>query len=577
MNLLKTSGEGAGILPHDPTGLRAGHNRVGSSIRQGLLFLLLIFGSSLLQSQENPFVKRTMISSGRERVFHIYVPESLDQETATPLLFTFHGAGGNGSGAMKAFRNLADKNGFLLIGPDGINKRWNAGCDDEIKATNGADDVAFVRDMVQAVGDEFRIDFSRIYAWGFSNGAALQHRLAVETPETFAAMSAAGAAMAKNTAESRKSGPAVSIQIMVGGDDPMFGHKGNLRGGTFHTATETAEIWSRRNQCGEAVKVDTPVPFIRWPSRDAGAPGEVELWIVDGGGHNPRLSDSFDTPQQAWNFLSRQKRAPGEQSSRRVLSDIPYKSGPELDEYEKARCKLDVYVPEKIGKHPVLVWFHGGGLKGGDKQGTPNDGVKPKLMAESLAEAGVIVVCPNYRFSPKVQFPAYLTDAAASVSWARENLGKFGATPDQIYVGGHSAGGWIAFMLGLDPRYLEQVKLNPNNIAGFIPVSGQTMTHSSVRAEMGLSRYHIVADEAAPVFHMRKETAPFLVIYAENDMAGRVDENEYLVAMMKTAGNKRIIGVKVPDRNHGSIASSIAIPGDPARDAILTFMKVHKD
>lgn len=247
-----------------------------------------------------------MTSDGRERVYHFYVPETLNREEASPLLFCFHGAGGNGRGAMKPFLRLADKNGFLLVGPHGINKRWNAGCDDEIEATSGADDVGFVGDMVKEIGSEFRVDEGRVYAYGFSNGAALQHRLAAEMPETFVAMAAAGAAMALNTSESIKPGPPVSMMILVGSEDSMFGHRGNLRGGTFLTVGETARIWSERNKCDPPTLHEKPVPFTRWTAPTG--VGEVELWIVEGAGHTPRMSDAFDTAEESWKFLSRQKR-----------------------------------------------------------------------------------------------------------------------------------------------------------------------------------------------------------------------------------------------------------------------------
>ena len=263
-------------------------------------------------------------------------------------------------------------------------------------------------------------------------------------------------------------------------------------------------------------------------------------------------------------------------SENRALSDIPYKSGEGLSAYEAERCKLDVYLPDEGANWPVLVWFHGGGLKAGDKRGTPTDGVRPEDMASSLAKAGIVVVCPNYRFSPEVRFPTYLEDAAASVAWAKANLAEQGADVDRLYIGGHSAGGWIAFMLGLDAQYLKKSGMDLSDIAGLIPVSGQTITHSTVRAERGIGRYVIVADDAAPGFYVRKDTPPILVIFGDKDMTGRADENELFVEMMKGAGNNAVKGLRVPERNHGSIASEIATEGDPARNAILDFMGASK-
>lgn len=263
-----------------------------------------------------------------------------------------------------------------------------------------------------------------------------------------------------------------------------------------------------------------------------------------------------------------------QQPDNRVLSDVSYKVGDALTDYEKERCQLDVYLPASGGDWPVLVWFHGGGLKAGDKRGTPEDGVRTETIARSLAREGIVVVCPNYRLSPEVKYPAYLKDAAAAVAWAKGNLAQRGANVERLYIGGHSAGGWIAFMLGLDPSYLEQVGVKPGGVAGLIPVSGQTMTHFTVREERGLGRFTIVADGAAPVHHIRKNTPRFLVIFGDKDMVGRADENEYFVEMMKGAGNQGVQGLRVAERNHGTIASEIASEEDPARKEILKFIGV---
>ena len=82
-------------------------------------------------------------------------------------------------------------------------------------------------------------------------------------------------------------------------------------------------------------------------------------------------------------------------------------------------------------------------------------------------------------------------------------------------------------------------------IAGLIPVSGQTMTHYTVREERGLGKFSVTADEAAPVYFARKDTPPFLVLYADHDMTARAEENAYFVALMKGAGHEHITGLQI--------------------------------
>ncbi len=255
----------------------------------------------------------------------------------------------------------------------------------------------------------------------------------------------------------------------------------------------------------------------------------------------------------------------------KVMSDIPYRSAGQLDAYEVERCKLDVYLPAVAGStgFPTVVWFYGGNLTSGSKAG-------PKVLAASLAREGVAVVLPDYRLSPRAKYPAYIEDAAAAFAWTHGHIAGLGGRADRVFLAGHSAGGYLAFMVGLDAHYLQAEGLTLTNIAGVIPVSGQTMTHYTVRAERGLAQTTITADAAAPVFYCRKETPPMLVLYADHDMPAREEENQYLVAVMHWAGNERVTGRLIAGRDHGSIASRMVDAGDPARGALLDFVKGMK-
>ena len=88
------------------------------------------------------------------------------------------------------------------------------------------------------------------------------------------------------------------------------------------------------------------------------------------------------------------------------LKDIPYTAVNESDTYRKERCKLDIYYPEDVKEFKTLVWFHGGGLEGGNKG-----------LREEFRNRGFAVIDVNYRLYPKVKCPGYLEDAALAVSW----------------------------------------------------------------------------------------------------------------------------------------------------------------
>lgn len=250
-----------------------------------------------------------------------------------------------------------------------------------------------------------------------------------------------------------------------------------------------------------------------------------------------------------------------------VFTDIPYKLEARSD-YEKERCKLDLYLPVDRNDFSTLIWFHGGGLQNGGKWG-----VMEAAIARRFAGDGVAVAVVNYRLSPKAVFPAYIDDAAASFAWIYQNIAEHGGDRSRAFVSGHSAGGYLTAMIAMDPRYLSRHDLDVNAIRGLIPVSGQMITHSTVRNERGIARTTPIIDAAAPSFHARKTTPPFLNIFGSNDLAARAEENTYFVAAMKAAGHEHVDYVEFEGRNHSTIASRLPEKDDPVALAILNFIE----
>jgi len=212
------------------------------------------------------------------------------------------------------------------------------------------------------------------------------------------------------------------------------------------------------------------------------------------------------------------------------------------DPYIKDRCVLDIYFPENIKSFATIVWFHGGGLSGGEKE-----------IPEALKEKGFCVVGVNYRLYPKIKAPVYIEDAAAAVSWVFYNINSFGGDSSLIFISGHSAGGYLTSMIGLDKSYLLKYKIDANRIAGLIPLSGQAITHFAVRDERGIPGTQPVIDSLAPLYHVRQDAPPLILITGDREleMLGRYEENAYLMRMMKVAGHKQTILYELDGYNHG--------------------------
>jgi acetyl esterase/lipase len=254
----------------------------------------------------------------------------------------------------------------------------------------------------------------------------------------------------------------------------------------------------------------------------------------------------------------------------KVVKDVSYKDDVvSLTPYEQERCKLDLTLPVGPKGFATYVWFHGGGLKNGGKD------LRTEYCAdirESLAQAGVAVVTPDYRLSPKAKYPAYVDDAAAAFAWTVKHIAEHGGDPRKVFIGGHSAGATLALLVGMDPDRLKPHGLTLGSVAGIAQVSGQVLTHYTIREERGQPRYAITCDEAAPAFYIRKTLPPILTIYAQNDMLSRAEENLFFVTTLKAAGHAESYSLRVDDRDHGSVGHNIRNPGDPARLAILNFI-----
>lgn len=228
----------------------------------------------------------------------------------------------------------------------------------------------------------------------------------------------------------------------------------------------------------------------------------------------------------------------------KTLTDIPYYKEDirQKDRYINERCRLDIYYPANKKEFATIVWFHGGGLTGGNKE-----------LPEALKNQGVCIVGVNYRLDPQVKAPAYIEDAAAAVAWVFKHIDDYGGDPSRIFVSGHSAGGYLAMMIGLDKQYLAAHDMNADSIAGLIPLSGQTITHFSIRKEYGLKDTHPLVDQYAPLYHVRPDAPPMLLITGDREleMLGRYEENAYLTRMMKVAGHKQTRLLELQGYGHG--------------------------
>jgi acetyl esterase/lipase len=236
--------------------------------------------------------------------------------------------------------------------------------------------------------------------------------------------------------------------------------------------------------------------------------------------------------------------------------DISYREQP-ADDAQRERCLLDIHHPVGSNGFTTLVWFHGGGLTKGERQ-----------LPKGLCNQGIAVVGAGYRLASQAKAPASIDDAAAAVAWTVKNIERYGGSPQHIVVCGASAGGYLALMVGLDRRWLAAYGVEADTLAGIIPYSGQCITHFAYRAERGIPETQPVVDELAPLYHVRRDAPPILLITGDRkkELFGRYEENAYMWRMLKVVGHKKVTLREMKDEDHGSMV----VPSHPI---VLEFVQ----
>ena len=224
------------------------------------------------------------------------------------------------------------------------------------------------------------------------------------------------------------------------------------------------------------------------------------------------------------------------------VNDIPYTAS--ADTYAQDRCKLDVYYPTNQKDAPVVVWFHGGGIEGGNKH-----------IDQELKNSGLVVVAANYRLLPKAKIDDILDDAAAAVAWTYKNIEKYGGSHRKIFVAGHSAGGYLLDLIGLDKKWLAKYGVDADSLAGLVPFSGQCVTHYNIRKQQGIPPLQATIDQYAPLTYVRPDAPPMVIISGDRELElyGRYEEQAYFWRMLKLAGHKDVTLYEMQGYDHGSM------------------------
>ena len=231
-------------------------------------------------------------SSGENRKYLLYVPETYNPATATPLVISIHGFAEWPAHQMQISRwnKLADEYGFIVVYPSGTGfpKRWRAH-GPVAEADDPMLDVTFISELIDTLEQQYNIDKTRIYANGLSNGGGMSFLLACKLSDRIAAIGGVSGAYLLPWEECQPARP-VPLVAFHGTSDPIVPYEGGPSASfdiPFPALPEWIERYAERNGCAsdpEQIAWHGAVSGIQYSRCDQNA--EVLFFTIQGGGHS---------------------------------------------------------------------------------------------------------------------------------------------------------------------------------------------------------------------------------------------------------------------------------------------------
>ncbi|MDR3507673.1 MAG: alpha/beta hydrolase [Caulobacteraceae bacterium] len=215
---------------------------------------------------------------------------------------------------------------------------------------------------------------------------------------------------------------------------------------------------------------------------------------------------------------------------------------------------LDVYAPKVLSAPaPVLIFFHGGGWDSGRRQDYG-------FAGRALASRGFVTLVADYRLVPQVRFPDFMHDAALAARWAVDHVAEYGGDPNRITFAGHSAGAYIAVLLGLDVRFLQGAGVDPARVRAMAGLAGPysflPLRSSATQAAFG----HLEAlEHTQPINHVRPGAPPTFLGHGGKDTTVTAGNTVRMGRALTAAGSLARVEIYQP-LNHADTVLALSRP-----------------
>lgn len=258
---------------------------------------------------------RTLTYGGLVRSYRVHVPPAWTVFSRSAVVLDIHGWTANAATqqALSGLAAVSDREGFLVVWPQGVNNQWNAGI---CCGNAGIDDVGFLRAVVNAVVAEGNADPRRVFATGLSNGGAMSHKLACEASDMFAAAAPMAFPLPYSNLSQCQPGRPIPVLMVMGLTDALI----QYHGGNFGSAQGTFARWRDLHGCVGAADFEPQgqgyCETFTPPMCTSGQ--EVRLCSIVAqafpgvffDGHLLYLNDDLNLGEEAWRFFARFRRPP---------------------------------------------------------------------------------------------------------------------------------------------------------------------------------------------------------------------------------------------------------------------------
>ena len=218
----------------------------------------------------------------------------------------------------------------------------------------------------------------------------------------------------------------------------------------------------------------------------------------------------------------------------------------------------------------ILLFWHGGGWTSGYKEWMA-------FMAPAFNASGVTFVSAGYRLAPAHVFPAGVEDCAGAIAWVIGNIAAHGGDPNQLFIGGHSAGGHYAALLAVDDAWMTNVGSLHALVRGCLPISA--VYEFGAGSGLGIRPRFLGADpdndvRASPRLRLRDVPPPFLVAYGARDFPHLIAQGGRFAMALRDVGAE-VEELPLDERTHFTASYAGGEPDGPWVRSALAFMARH--